>query len=101
MLPLYQSNQKKVGRPIPPHPKNVVLSTNVEPLRIKDTNKLSIKSKSKEHLKKVSLNNSLNSPKPLSRSKSKSNLVMLQDPLGKRVSVKPFHEIPGVGVQRI
>lgn len=100
MLPLYQNNQKKIGRPIPPHPpKNVVLSTNIEPLRLRDTNKLSIKSKSKDHLKKVSLNNSLNSPKPLSRSKSKSNLVMLQEPFGKRVSVKPFHEVAGAGVK--
>jgi hypothetical protein len=85
-LPLYQS-QKAPKQPVKLAP-NAPPSANPM-LRSKDMNKLSIKSRSKEQFKKPSLNNSTDSPKNLSRSKSKSNLAMLHpEPISKRNSVK-------------
>lgn len=93
-LPLYQSQKKSQSNA---H-NNPRLKVTVNPppnhtLKAKDMNKLSIKPRSKEQFKKASLNNSTDSPKNLSRSKSKSNLAMLQpDPVSKRNSVKAYQE---------
>lgn len=87
-LPLYQHAQKP---PTTHHAlKASINQPPLQPLKAKDTNKLSIKSRSKEQFKKPSLNNSTDSPKNLSRSKSKSNLAMLHpEALSKRNS-KPL-----------
>jgi hypothetical protein len=83
-LPLYQHIQKPQ--------KHTKIAVNPAPtLKPKDMNKLSIKPRSKEQqqMKKISLNNSADSPKNLSRSKSKSNLAMLHpEPISKRNSVR-------------
>jgi hypothetical protein len=97
-LPLHQNYQKTPQHPPRPIHQSKFTGNHMiassQPLKPKDVNKLTIKSKSKDHLKKVSLNSSIDSPKNLSRSKSKSNLVMLHpDHNSKRNSVKPFQEI--------
>ncbi len=100
-LPLYQSNKNPHTHthPHPPPNPRLKVSLNNQPLnpilKNKDMNKLAIKPRSKEQFKKVSLNNSTDSPKNLSRSKSKSNLAMLHpDPSSKRNSVKGHQEVP-------
>lgn len=91
-LPFYQ-NQNKNSQSI----KNIhskpspAMIASLQPLKIKDINKISNKPKSKDNnIKKESLNSSFDSPKNLSRSKSKSNLVVLHGEHSKRNSVKPF-----------
>lgn len=78
----------------PPLQRPIVLHPNAPPhpqgLRAKDANKPP-KSRPKESLKKVSLNNSAESHRNLSRSKSKSNLPTFQaEAASKRGSVRPF-----------
>jgi len=86
VLPLYQytvKNTTKVNsKPMPINNNNA--------LKVKDTNRPMGISKSKDVLKKISVNNSIDSPKNLSRSKSKSNLVQFQTDIQKRNSIKPF-----------
>lgn len=94
-LPLYQS-QKNPQTSTHNHPRlKVAVNPPNHSLKAKDMNKLSIKPRSKEQFKKASLNNSNDSPKNLSRSKSKSNLAMLHpEPVSKRNSVKAHQETP-------
>ncbi len=94
-LPFHQHCPKNIQHPpkLMNQPKHTInhMAASVQPLKNKDSNKLSIKSKSKENLKKVSLNSSIEEGKNLSRSKSKSNLATLNAELvSKRHSVKPF-----------
>lgn len=67
-LPFHQHHPKNTNHqhPHPPKPINHLkhtvnphMAASVQPLKTKDANKLSIKSKSKDHLKKVSLNSSI------------------------------------------
>lgn len=91
-LPLYQHKHNTHKQPHSLKTSAQHINTMLKP---KDMNKLSIKSREKEQPKKASLNNSTESPKNLSRSKSKSNLAMLNpDPILKRNSVKAHQEPP-------
>lgn len=78
-LPLHQYQHQKSAIPPRPAHKHITnpMIQSTQALKPKDMNKLSIKSKSKEQFKRGSLNSSIDSPKNLSRSKSKSNLVMV------------------------
>lgn len=73
LLPFYQYQQK-------PSKENYLKVPS-----FKEANRLSCKSKSKEQVKKVSASNSIETPKNLSRTKSKSNLVSV----GENVSKQP------------
>jgi hypothetical protein len=81
-----------------PPQKPIVIHQNQPPhphpgLKSRDVNSKPPKSRPKESCKKISLNNSIESHKNLSRSKSKSNLPTFQaEGASKRNSVRPFAE---------